>query len=52
MATVASYEDKNKVANMLIRDYELSRVWNNKEFSFRVVNSNSPERQNVLLSIW
>lgn len=34
MATVAHYEDKNKVADMLIRDYELNKVWNSKEFSF------------------
>jgi hypothetical protein len=33
-ATVSKWQDVNDVANMIIRDYEISKVWNSKQFSF------------------
>ena len=33
-ATVSKWQSIDDVANMIIRDYELSKVWNSKEFSF------------------
>lgn len=32
--SVSKWQDKNEVANMIIRDFELSKIWNSKQFSF------------------
>lgn len=32
--TVSKWQNSDDVAAMIIRDYELSKVWNSKQFSF------------------
>jgi hypothetical protein len=32
--TVSKWQKSDDVANMIIRDYETSKVWNSKQFSF------------------
>jgi hypothetical protein len=33
-ATVSKWQKVEDVVDMLVRDYEVSKVWNSKEFSF------------------
>lgn len=39
-ATVSKYESVEKVVDMLVRDYELSKVWSSKHFSFNQLTKN------------